>query len=206
MAISVLLNFELMNDFIEPIDYFKNKEVLSMDKIEWWLLKYSELYGSTSKEFYNRFKKTLADGTEVRLPPICITFDEEYFLDLYRSLESISNRHRKEDYFEKEIASYRKRKDSIAEIRKWLEKNENIGSKEFVDFTSMYLDYSDHPHHLFIYIRMLPKLEIMVNRNDFKNTIHFLDIFNKLFWDDKLLPEAILRIDEEIRNDPNTII
>ncbi len=56
---------------------------LSIAKVEWWLLKYSDYYKKTSDFVYSQHHFIIEDGSTVRLPTHCEPTDEEKFLNLY---------------------------------------------------------------------------------------------------------------------------
>lgn len=145
------------------------------------------------------------DGSTVRLPPCGNVSSLEHFLNLYDALNTITQLHRKEKYFEEEITNYMRIKNSPIELKKWVEKNEYIGSKEYVTFILDYLDYSENAYHLSVFVIDQKRLEICIDRQYFKSTIKFIDIFNKLFWEQKVLPEGLERIQKEMDSDDRVI-
>ncbi len=86
-------------------------QVNSISKIEWWLLTYSDFYKKTYAFVYSQHLFTIDDGSVIRLPPFGKPTDKERFLDLYESLDKISELHRKEKYFEQEMVEYHKIED-----------------------------------------------------------------------------------------------
>ncbi len=158
--------------------------VFRMPIMQRWLLKYSDLYKNTYESFYSKHLYTDHDGSTIRLPPLGKPTDEENFLYLYESLIRISDLHANEIYFEQEMVEYDKIKNSPFLINTWIAKNAIMGAKEYVCFMIDYLDYDENGHeeHLKVYIQNLKELEIFIDRQDFKNTICFLEIFNEFYW------------------------
>jgi len=172
---------------------------LSITKVEWWLLKYSDFYKKTSDFVYSQHLFKMDDGSIVRLPPFGEPTDQDKFLDLYKALDIICEFHRNEKYFEKELTEYQKIKDSQSDIKNWIAKNEDLGAEKYVCFLVDYLDYSENAEHLSVYVHSSKDLEIYIDRQDFKNTIEFLEIFNELYWEKEILPESLERIRNEMK-------
>jgi len=179
-------------NFKEGFLFFKNKKVFSINKIEYWLLKYSDFYITTYEFVYNQHLFKSDDGSTVRLPNLKETTDQEFFLNLYKALDTISQFHRNESYFEQELIKYEKIKNSQSDLKNWLTKNEDLGTVKYVSFLTDYLDYdkNDEEEHLIIYIYGLEDFEIYVERQNFKNTIDFLEKFNELYWHDENVTET----------------
>jgi len=171
--------------------------ILSINKIEWWLLKYSENYKETYNLIYSQNLFELADGSIVRLPP-CVkpTTSQEKFVELYEVLSTIADLHRNEEYFKEEIIIYHSVKDSQSELKKWITKNETFGADKYVCFFIDYLDYDEDERveHLKIFVQCIKELDIFIERRNFKHTIEFLEIFNELYWVQEILPERLEKI------------
>lgn len=166
-------------------------KITSISKIEFWLLQYSELYKKTSDFFYSQHLFKMEDGSTVRLPPLGEPTDQEKFLDLYKALDTICGFHRNEKYFKQELEEYQKIKDSQSDLKKWIAKNEDLGAEKYVCFLVDYLDYSENTEHISVYVHSSKDLEIYIDRQDFENTIEFLEIFNELYWEKEILPESL---------------
>ena len=177
---------------IELFDFQENG-VLTMPIIEWWLLKYSDFYKTTYDFVYSQHLFTTDDGSVIRLPPFGKPTDEEKFLDLYKALDTISEFHRNEKYFAQEMVDYHKIKNSHSELKNWVAKNEGLGADKYVCFLINYLDYdeNDQEEHLSVYVHSAEEIDIYIDRQDFKNTIDFLEIFNELYWVQEILPENL---------------
>ena len=182
----------------EILSFFTSQKVFKISKIEWWLLKYSEFYKRTSDFVYSQHLFKMDDGSTVRLPPLGEPTDQEKFLDLYKALDTICGFHRNEKYFEQELTEYKKIKDSQSGLKNWIAKNENLGAEKYVCFLVDYLDYSENTEHLNVYVHSSKNLEIYIDRQDFRNTIEFLEIFNELYWVQEILAENINKTKIEI--------
>ncbi|MEP2280966.1 hypothetical protein [Maribacter sp.] len=171
-----------MNSPVTDFFNLKKNGPLSISKVEWWLLKYLDLYKKTYDFVHSQHLFKLDDGSTVRLPSLGRTTKQEEFLDLYEALDTICEFHRKEQYFEQEINEYQKIKDSQSDLKNWITKNEYLGAEKYVCFLVDYLDYSENAEHLNIYVHSSKELDIYIDRQDFRNTIEFLEIFNELYW------------------------
>lgn len=181
-TITAINEFKKLNQKFKPI---------VIDKIEWWLLKYTELFNKTYDFVYSQHLFTNDDGSVIRLPPFGKPTDKEIFLDLYKSLDTISEFHRNEKYFKQEMVAYNKIKHSHSDLKNWITKNENFGAEKYVCFLIDYLDYDENneEEHLNVYVHSLKEFEIYVDRQNFKNTIAFLERFNELYWTDENVTE-----------------
>lgn len=159
----------------------KHYEILSMDKINWWLLKYYENYKATKKLEQSKYLYDI-ESIIVRLPEKSLKNTNELFLDIYDALEMLAEFHKNESYFEKEVKLYVEVKNSKNLLQKWLKRNETLGSEIYACFIIDYLDYSEDPFHLNVFIHSIREIEIYVDGKDFENTVQFLEIFNELYW------------------------
>ncbi|GAA4244942.1 MULTISPECIES: hypothetical protein [Winogradskyella] len=182
-------------NYIYDLQKLSKNDIYSISKIEWWLLKYSGFYKKIYEFVYSQHLFTSEDGSVIRLPPIGNPTDDEKFLELYKALETISEFYKNEKYLEQEMVGYQKIKNSKSDLKKWVAKNENLGAEKYVCFLIDYLDYdeNDQEEHLIIFVSNLKELNIYVDRQDFKNTIEFLEIFNELYWVQEILPENLNR-------------
>ncbi len=149
-----------------------------------WLEKYRKYYKRVH-DINQAFHLYEIDGKVIRLPPMYEppTVDEK-FLNLYKELDKISKFQLKEDYFKQEMAIYKEIKSYPQKVKQWVKKNEKLGSKDYACFLIDYLDYDtdDKVYHLSVFFLEDDELEVFVDRDDFKYTIEFLEIFNELYW------------------------
>jgi hypothetical protein len=189
-------------EWLSKFKNLKSNSLYSIDKINLWLLKYSDSYKKTIHFIESKKEEfELEDASSVWLPPIKepISNSEKKFIILYGVLNTISEFHRNEKYFEQEMTEYHKIKHSKSDLKKWVAKNETLGAEKYVCFLIDYLDYSENPVHLNIYLNTLNELNIYIDRQEFKNTIDFLEIFNELYWVQEILPESLERIRIEMK-------
>jgi len=165
--------------------------VFRISKIKDWIFDYSELYKKTYDFVHSQHLFIDQDGSTIRLPPCGLPPDEEIFLSLYEALNGILELHANEAYFEKEIVEYYKVKNSPSDTKPWIVKNEVLGAEQYVCFLIDHLDYDENGHeeHLNVYIHNSKELKIYIDRQDFKNTIAFLEVFNELYWVHEIFPE-----------------
>ncbi len=158
--------------------------VFRMSKIKDWIFNYSDLYKKTYDFVHSQHLFIDHDGSTIRLPLCEEPTDEEIFINLYESLNGILELHGNETYFEKEMVEYYTIKNSPSDIKTWIVKNEDLGAEQYVCFLIDHLDYdkNGYEEHLKVYIRILKEVEIFIDRQDFKHTIDFLEIFNKIYW------------------------
>jgi len=183
---SYQINFqEITKELLELGD----SQVFRLHKIQSWLVNYSDLYKQTYDFVHSQHLYEDSDGSTIRLPLCEEPTDEEIFINLYESLNGILELHGNETYFEKEMVEYYKIKNSPSDIKTWIVKNEDLGAEQYVCFLIDHLDYDENGHeeHLIVHIHHLKEPEIYVNRQDFKNTIAFLEVFNELSWVQEIL-------------------
>lgn len=187
-------------DWLTQFQELHQNNIYSIDKIEWWLLKFSDTQKESHDFIYSQHIFDLEDGSKVRLPPLGKKNEQEKFLDLYKALDTISQFHRNEKYFEKEMIIYHKIKTTKSDLKSWVSKNEDLGANEYVCFFLDYLDYDENEkvEHLNVFAHLSKELDIFVDRQDFQNTIAFLEVFNELYWVQEILPESIEEIGKGI--------
>jgi len=175
---------------LQDFSKLNQKKILKMDLIEWWLLKYSKHYKETYNFLYNQDLFELEDGSTIRLPSFGKKTNDEEFLDLYEALDKISEFHRSEEYLKQELVYYHKIKDSQSDLKNWVTKNEYLGAEKYACFIIDYLDYNknDKEIHLNIFVPSLEELSILIDRENFRSTIYFLEIFNELYWVQEISP------------------
>ncbi|MBK5193967.1 MAG: hypothetical protein JJE07_12325 [Flavobacteriaceae bacterium] len=166
-------------------------DIYSIVKIEWWLLKYSDIQKVTHDLVYSQHLFQEEDGTTIRLPPFGKKSEKEKFLDLYEALDSISQFHKNENYFEQQMVLYCQIKRAPSDLKKWVAKNEKLGADNYACFLLDYLDYDEEEkvEHLSVFVPSLKEINIFVELQDFKHTINFLEIFNELYWVEEILKE-----------------
>lgn len=181
-------------DLATPIDDFHfilENNFLDLVKMEWWLIKYENLFKETYNFFYNEFLYRKVNGDIVRLPDFNVDYYDEYkrFTDLYKVLNDISFLHKNESYFKNELVHYFQISHSKKEARKWLIKNENIGAKCYLYVSLNGLEdfdmLTDRKN-----ICYLKGFDFTINRNDFFYSPKFYKLYKHLFYIKRLYPES----------------
>lgn len=187
-----IYNSDYSNDLFE----LSSKNIFLMNRIEWWLLKYSDTYKDiqTYLEENGVENYWLEPGNTIYLPtsedPIIKNVNR--FLYLYEALDIISELHRNEPYFKQEMLAYPKVKDELETLKAWVDKSEQLMLDKYVMFLADYLDYIPSTENLKVNVRCSPDLDIFIDPKDFQYTIEFLEIFSKLYWKDRIFPDRIL--------------
>lgn len=169
-------------------DKLQENEVFTIVKIKNWLFKYVGSYQDLNLNWncsnagcsYRRTKQCSCNKKE----------DAYIFLSLFDTLMGFSRYHQKENYAELELESYSKIKHDKELVKKWVIKNEYVGTKDCFELVLRHYDYDLKPLHLLVTGKSLLGYEVFVDREDFKSIIKFLDIFNDLFWVKKVWPES----------------
>lgn len=152
-----------------------------MAVINKWLTKYHSLFHNLS-QLHSKMYLIEIDKSLIRLPPLHLKPSKEtQFLDLYTELNTINNLHQREKYFQSQVKIFSILK-SNSEIKKWLEKNERLGTEEFVCFEIDYLDYDEECYHLQIINPSKMTESISIERDEFKYTLQFLKTFNDNYY------------------------
>lgn len=160
--------------------------ILRMDRIQWWLLKYRDyiLELKAIEENQHLFKQNV--GGYARLPSCSINKTNIIQISVYDSLEVIADFHKNEVYFKGELNDYNGLKNK-AQLINWVVRNEKIGGDDYICFLLDYLDYADDAEHLSIFFLHAKDLNIYIHKSDFQSTLQFLEIFNKYYWEDEIL-------------------
>lgn len=192
-----------MEKIINELILLGNNNILSIAKIEWWLLKNKEYYK------YCRENNIKINSCFHEIGCACsMNSVEAKFSFLYEELSKISEKHKLESYAKEELKTYEVIKVNNIEIKNWLIKNEKMAGEELACFLIDYLDYSENEneiYHLLAYRNVEQKLEIFIQRNDFENVIEYKELFDELYYIKKLYPEGLKRIEEEINKLPKYI-
>lgn len=168
----------LIGDFTEDFSQINDKPLL-ISKIEWWLLKYSDIY---LKILNNSKDKYVLKGIDERidnLPLIEESGENINFLDFYKLIDSISLAHRKDNDFKIILTDYYKVKNSPSDLNNWFIKNRSIGQGHFPIFILDHINYSEDDGDLWTWDEDL-EIEMFVNKNDVINTLEFIDIYIEL--------------------------
>ena len=165
---------------MQQLNFLINKSTVSVEEVEWWLLKYSD--------YIKKINNNCNCGSKTdELPCICKRSEnEKLILEVFYSLDELTNFHRFEKYAIEQINNYKIYVDNKKNIDKWLMKNEKFGSEFLACFLIDYLDYSENEEeniNLLAYRNEKEKIEIFVNRQNFENLIEFKELFDELYYE-----------------------
>ena len=173
------------------IYYYKGEldRLNSINEINVWIMQNKNQY-KWCKE-----NNLLLNSCFDHLPCVCsMNSKESKFIKLYDSLNEIMEYHKLEKYAENELFFYNNIKTDEIKIKEWLIKNTKKASEYLACFLIDYLDYSENEneiYHLLAYSNVEEKIEILIQRNDFKNLIEYIELFDELYYKKKLYPEDL---------------
>ena len=180
-----------LNDFERLID----TPFMHLDKIEWWLLKYADFHSDITTYYRdNNISYSLNSDIEAHpLYPIIINF--HLFLDFYHFLDEISEYARKEAYFKEEIKEYHRIKASKVKSKEWLIKNLKFGLGPHPQFIA---DANAFGNNEMIVIHKQHDVIFYLDRKHFSAVLEFIEIFEGLFFEMKILPGELEFFWEEV--------
>lgn len=168
--------YETFNSVKELLGLRENN-LLSIPKIEWWLLKYSDLYKQTNQETRERINSpnfelpyTIGDHTP-----------EEKFSNLYKELDTLCNYYRKEQNLADKISEYSLIRKVDKNEEAWQTKNEEYFLKNYSSFLLDYLDYQDDPIYLSVFLFTMPKVDIFIEKEYFVKTLDYIEIMHSQY-------------------------
>ncbi len=150
----------------------------TIPKVNWWLLKYSDLY-KYCKENWN-------NGSCFGELPCSHTMgsEEDKFRYFYENLEEVVDLHKKEPYFREQMEKLKMVRDNYPSLMQWLRQNEKLGVEDFLIF---WIEWLGEDGIVDPYIREFKKINIRFRSKEFENTINFLEQFNDLYWKSELV-------------------
>jgi hypothetical protein len=176
MAILEIKYYEMFKE----IDY----PCMSMDKIEWLLLKYNDERGR------------LEGFLELIEPDFLEVYDDKLFVDILWEFDELSEFHRFEGYCKEQVLEYENKSHIERSLQKdWIIKNENIAVFELMPFEYMYLEQDRNKKYFELKYRHYDLLNINIDKSEFKFITRFLEIFEKLYWKEQILPENLKKIE-----------
>jgi hypothetical protein len=172
----------MFENSIKELTDLKDGEYLSFDKIEYWLLKHGALYSQTKDNY---------DCSNFKLPCMCWSRKKDcLFIDIFDALEKISKMYHNNLFYANEINKYAKIKEIQIEEKKWLTDNlkENDIDLPYSTTNGIYHDKiislsdgkNDHGYNTYV---------LKIKGEDFKSSYDFLNIYNDLFFTQKILPK-----------------
>lgn len=163
----------LIQDSITDLRDLAEEGVHTIPKINWWLLKHYELY-KYCKENWN-------NGSCFGEFPCNHTMgsDMDNFRHFYDDLEEVVDLHNNEPYFREQMQVFEKVRDDAPELTKWLLQNETLGGEDFVIF---WIEWLEEENVVNPGINLFPNIKVKFSAKEFESTIHFLEVFNELYW------------------------
>ena len=187
-------------NYIEDYEKLNNEPIMSLDKIEWWLLKYSDAYAEIMLYFKEKnvnYDPKFVVYTEYQ-DRIMSPFTE--FIYYFNFMDEISLSAKKEAFFKKELREYRQIMHCRHKTTEWLAKNEKVGLGFFPHFIWEYYLYFDEGGKLWIGDQWYD-IGFLVDWNRFCFTLYFYKVFNELFWKQELLPDRLGDAIDEVRKE-----
>lgn len=182
------------NDVITPINDYHSileENFLDLAKMEWWLIKHENLYEQAYNFHYESHLYRTDEGHIIRLPDSTKPNKFTIFTDLFNFLLQISKVYKKEDYFKHQIDIYYKICHSKTKTKQWLLDNEAIGSMDkfllSLDDSSYY--NPDKHGRININGNCLDE-QVLVEKEKFKYSFEFFNIFFVHFYIDRLIPNS----------------
>ncbi|RYM34818.1 hypothetical protein ERX46_05435 [Brumimicrobium glaciale] len=187
-------------NYLEDFEELNTEPIMSLQKIEWWLLKYSDAYAEIM--LYFKEKNVNYDTKFVVYTEYQDTIMNPYmeFIYYFNFMDEISLIAKKEAFFKKELREYRQILHSREKTTQWLAKNEKVGLGDFPEFIWSYYRYFTIGGTLWIGDKW-NEIGFFVDWNRFCFTLYFCKVFSELFWNQKLLPHSLGDAIDEVRKE-----
>ena len=175
----------------------------SIDQINWWLLKYGDLYKQISSA-NNKLCKICLENSEENLPYDCIRKPDYCtkrpelgsFIQFWDELDKATQLHKLETKCMMVLDEYYMLVCIEENLRDWVVKNYDI-FYQIGAYFSGYMEFNAQGDKS-LHIVEAPDLSFGVNirEDDFKSSIRFYDVYHDLYYNQKLYPEKIKEWDE----------
>jgi len=188
----------VINNSIKAFQALGVNNLYPIDKINWWLLKYEELY-TYCKANWNQ-GSMFGD-----LPDLNTATSLPYqFFEFWQDMEVIAEEAKCEPICQQALEDYQLIKDDAVKLKAWMVKHYALGIETLKTFMLDHLDYEgcQEDSNLIVFNSTFPALEIFVDRHSFLSTIEFIALYHDLFFRQALYPEEMERIQNEIKNLP----
>lgn len=169
--------------------------------LNWWLLKYSDLYKSLLKnldvicEKCKGFKEQDLLTDCMLSPNYCVKIKpENIFIKHYEGLDRFTQIYKYEKLCLSAIEVYYLEPESNENMRRWLINNYDLWKENVFDFGVFHLDNDETLIELMkLYNPNFVNLDItiLVERKNFKSIEEFLDLYSKYFYEKRLYPEKL---------------
>lgn len=171
-------------------EFYNNKKISTpIVYIEHWLLKHTDLRQRVLANNPLAGKPSIRIGETV-IPGFRNENVEHFFL-LYRNIIDLPKYHKLASVAEQAVVEYdnvvssANREDVIEEIKNWLTKYEQLGTKELLSF---YVEDTEDIESSFAKCK---NLNIHINKDDFKPISRFNKIFNLEYFENALMPDRM---------------
>jgi hypothetical protein len=181
-------------NLIIALEYFNNKSFVTIQELINWQNENSKLYEDFEKKRYIKFIKKDELPTSQELKQNYIDKYYNDFCVLYTQIKYFTNLFKFNSITNIEIKKYQEIKEDEKELKKWLIRNEQLGSKDLIIFGwELYDDEVENitPEYIKVISTTYEHIKFDINIIDFKSIISFCDIFSELFYIRKLYPEAL---------------
>lgn len=148
----------------KPISQYQDfitKGSCKMATIELWLKNHKNLYYNTVELLDDKTQTLNFNRTELLV--------KKEFKILYGKVKILSKLYIRETYFKKQLKKYKKIRDSISKRKKWFDYQEE-NKNEYELFSYVFFDNREQTFY------NLKIDELVLDRNDFKYTLKFMDI------------------------------
>lgn len=189
---------DYLGTYIYDFELLNNTPYMSLDKIEWWLLKYSDFHSDITAYYKENNIIYIADSVVEPQPHLAVINVLNPFLDFHHIINEVSEYARREAYFEEEIKEYHRIKASKDKSKKWLIKNLKFGLGPYPQFIADANAFGDEKEELLV-IDVEHDVVFNLDRDDFRLTLEFLKIFEELFFERGLLPEELFLFNEKVK-------
>ncbi|KIX20699.1 hypothetical protein SY27_12465 [Flavobacterium sp. 316] len=180
-----------------------NKFIYSIDQINWWLLKYRDLYKSVVNSqnlLCDECLKLKEENNPINChakPDYCNKKTEfEEFIKFYNDLDIVTELHKLEDRCNMAIDEYMTLNCINEDLRDWVIKHYDIYYK-IGGYFYLYLKFNEKNVKI-LHIAETPdeSFGIDIREEDFKNSLKFYDVYYELYENKKLYPEKIKEWEE----------
>lgn len=172
------INFIAYSEALQGLNNYNGK-VASIAFVNWWLMKHTGLKDQSIVDLTN---SCCGNKPCINMVADCEFPIVHYFKDCFNRLDELTQIHKYEEYFKKELLYYKNFDGDNTKVEAWVKKSEAIVNENFGLFSLKYLDYAEKPNHLKINLPENYGLEFSVTRNEFNYTIEFLELFNELYY------------------------
>lgn len=203
----VLYNYKqiLKDSYVDLKSINPDFKVFSIAQIEWWLMKYYDLFKLVTGTYTTLCENCMVLEDE-NLPIDCLSNPEfcnkkvefKTFIGFYNTLDEVTQIHRLDNKCYMAYDAYTFLVCVDEDVSGWVKQYCNLGMKLSM-FYYNYLDYSGKEDEKDLHIVNAPdnSFGVMVNRGDFKNILKFYEVFSELFWNQKLYPEKLEELKEQ---------